>query len=634
MAALRVLLAFAALCLLPISALADQERILSFDSVVTVNADGSADVTETITVVARGNAIRRGIYRDLIPPAQGWLGSMAGQPYRVLSARRDGSPESWHTAGEDGMFRIYLGKKDVLLRPGTYTYALSYRALSQVRFFNDYDEIYWNVTGNRWAFPIERARALIVLPPGADVKQFAAYTGPAGAKGVDFTARKDGPGRVYVEATRPLAPGEGLTAAVAWPKGLVPEPTWQNRVLAALAGNPFMAASAASFLAMMAYFIAAWFKVGRDPAPGTVIPLYAPPRDMSPAAVQYVSGMGHDSKDLACTVVNLAVNGVLSIDETSKGEFSLTARDPLPSIRTMEEDAAAKALFKSTSTVAMDRSNRQRLLAAKSALRKSLSGSYSGYLFNLNAGWFVPGALLAAVVALTAAFSGREREFGLFMSVWLSVWTLGTVFLLSRVGAAWREAVSGRMKFLKLAGALFITAFSLPFLAGEIAGLYLFGENTSPLALALLMASVTVCASFYHLLKAPTREGREVMDQIEGFKLYLAVAEEDRLNLLNPPEETPELFEKFLPYAMALGVEQQWGERFADVLARAAQAPDGYTPGWYHGAGWDPSSPMDFTDSLASGFASAVAASSSSSSGSGGGGSSGGGGGGGGGGGW
>jgi uncharacterized membrane protein len=139
------------------------------------------------------------------------------------------------------------------------------------------------------------------------------------------------------------------------------------------------------------------------------------------------------------------------------------------------------------------------------------------------------------------------------------------------------------------------------------------------------------------LLKAPTRAGRQLLDQIDGFRQYLEVAEKDEMNFRNPPEKTPQLFEQLLPYALALDVEQQWTERFAGVFAQLRDGAERYQPTWYHGSHWDASRPTGFADALGSSLGSAVAASSTapgSSSGSGGGGSSGGGGGGGGGGGW
>ena len=117
-------------------------------------------------------------------------------------------------------------------------------------------------------------------------------------------------------------------------------------------------------------------------------------------------------------------------------------------------------------------------------------------------------------------------------------------------------------------------------------------------------------ALFYHLLKAPTLSGRKIMDQIEGFKLYLSVAEKDRLNLLNPPEKTPALFEKYLPYALALDVENAWSEQFAEVLAKAGTETQPYSPIWYSGSSWDSFHTSRFSDSLGSSFAGAISSSS------------------------
>ena len=125
------------------------------------------------------------------------------------------------------------------------------------------------------------------------------------------------------------------------------------------------------------------------------------------------------------------------------------------------------------------------------------------------------------------------------------------------------------------------------------------------------------------------------MDQVEGFKMYLAVAEKDRLNYVNPPLKTPELFEKYLPYALALDVEQAWAEQFSDILKEAAQGQEGYSPRWYSGTSWSTLGAGGFSTGLGSSFSSAISSSSvAPGSGGGGGGSSGGGGGGGGGGGW
>jgi uncharacterized membrane protein len=152
-----------------------------------------------------------------------------------------------------------------------------------------------------------------------------------------------------------------------------------------------------------------------------------------------------------------------------------------------------------------------------------------------------------------------------------------------------------------------------------------------------IVAILGINMLFAWLIKAPTLHGRKIMDEIEGFKMYLSIAEKERLNLLNPPERTPELFEKFLPYAIALGVENKWGNQFTSVFSGLEQDGGQYHPTWYHGHHMSRFAISDFTSSLGSSLSSSINSSASppgSSSGGGGGGSSGGGGGGGGGGGW
>ena len=159
----------------------------------------------------------------------------------------------------------------------------------------------------------------------------------------------------------------------------------------------------------------------------------------------------------------------------------------------------------------------------------------------------------------------------------------------------------------------------------------------TPLSGVIFFALLILHLIYIYLLKAPTPKGRRIMDELEGFKLYLELAEKDDLNRKHPPELTPELFEKYLPYAIALGVEQAWAQRFVAVFSRLnADSGHSYRPGWYQGS-FNPYRPGSFATSLSSEFNSAISSAATppgSSSGGGGGGFSGGGGGGGGGGGW
>jgi len=228
---------------------------------------------------------------------------------------------------------------------------------------------------------------------------------------------------------------------------------------------------------------------------------------------------------------------------------------------------------------------------------------------------------------------GEARSLAAFLSVWLSIWSVGVIALVGGAYRAWRSADNAG----GYTQAVVISLFALPFVGAEIVVLGVFGSQASVWVLIALFALVAMNYAFYQWLKAPTLAGRRLMDRLEGFRLYLSVAEKDELDFKHPPEKTPELFERYLPYAMALDVEQQWASRFEGVLARAEADGSYQRPAWYRGNSWSSGQLGAFGAAMGGALAGAVASSShapGSSSGMGGGGSSGGGGGGGGGGGW
>jgi len=231
---------------------------------------------------------------------------------------------------------------------------------------------------------------------------------------------------------------------------------------------------------------------------------------------------------------------------------------------------------------------------------------------------------------------GSLLPVALFMSVWLTGWSFGVYMLVSSVIRAWKSVRTEGVLGVGQAG--FLTLFSIPFVAGECVGLGMLIWACGFAATGLIAACIGINVIFHHLLKAPTLAGRALMDRVEGFKMFLTAVDADRLQTIARPDKTPQLFERFLPYAFALGVEHAWAQQFSQVLAQAATAGGAsYSPSWYSGAAFASFSASGFTSSFSSSFSSAISSSSTapgSSSGSGGGGSSGGGGGGGGGGGW
>jgi len=343
----------------------------------------------------------------------------------------------------------------------------------------------------------------------------------------------------------------------------------------------------------------------------------------------------------AAAVIDMAVKGHLTLSDTD-GTYTLMKKDGTGAKLSPDEQRIATQLFRSAQSVVLERRNHATIAAAKNALKTSLAIAFEKTHFLNNRRGFLSGVLLSAAIAAASFLSALDQGEVVFLGIWLTGWSIGVAFLAILVAKLWQQVFSGARslgtKVGSLGAAVFMTLFALPFFAAEVFALATLAQSSPALAaLPLVVAAVNIL--FYHLLKAPTMIGRRLLDRIEGFRMFLSATEKDRLQRLTPPDRTPETYEKYLPYALALGVEQQWTEQFVDVLSAAARpgAGTGYHPRWYSGSTWDSSRMGGFAGSVGSALSSAIssaAAAPGSRSGGGGGGSSGGGGGGGGGGAW
>ena len=166
------------------------ERILAFSSDIVVHPDASMTVTETVTVRAEGDQIRRGIFREFPTDYRDRLGNRYRVGFEVLSVRRDGAGEPYHAERLSNGVRVYVGRRDRFLEPGSYTYEITYRTDRQLGYFEDHDELYWNVTGNGWGFPIDRVAATVTLPETVPTESVTvtAYTGLQGSTEGSYAA--------------------------------------------------------------------------------------------------------------------------------------------------------------------------------------------------------------------------------------------------------------------------------------------------------------------------------------------------------------------------------------------------------------------------------------------------------------
>ncbi|HUL35331.1 MAG TPA: DUF2207 domain-containing protein [Candidatus Eisenbacteria bacterium] len=622
---------------------AQSERILNFHSDVTLQYDSSLLVTETITVYAAGQRIRHGIYRDFPTSYSDPFNTRYTVGFQMLSATLDSSPETFRVQDQFNGKRIYLGNPKLYVPAGRHVYAITYTTNRQLGFYKDHDELFWNVTGNGWAFPIDHSSATFHLPASlpASVVKLSGFTGPQGSREEDLTASAEN-GAYEFTAERPLQPREGLSALLIWPKGYITEPTTSQKLEFFFRDNRGALLLVSGFCVALLYYLIAWSAVGRDPARGVVMALYEPPANLSPSAMRYLMRMGYDNKTFAAAALDMAVRGYLKITE-QYGVYTLTLTGASESVLTADEKQIAGVLFEGRTQITLQQENHLAIHAAIVAVKKWLKAAEQRVYFVTNSRYLIPAIFLSVFVAAGyfLALGNPQSLGGIFICVWLAMWTVGVSAMILNLVAAWRDVVRhGSDSLIGIGKAVFLSIFALPFLAGEVFGLFLLAKFTSLSFGVFLIATGILHGVFVHLMKAPTFAGRRLMDQVEGFKMFLGAVDGDRLNRAMPPQQTPQTFEKFLPYALALDVEQDWAQKFSGVLAQAGSSPNngvvGYTPSFYSGSSWNSFAGAGFASSFGSSLASAISSSSTApgSGGGGGSGGSGGGGGGGGGGGW
>ncbi len=632
------------------------EEILSFDSKVDVQKNGDLVVTETITVWAEGNQIRRGIFRDF--PVGLIVNGIAGtNSFELISAKRDGRAENYRIEKTGKSVRVYFGSADVFLKPGRHTYELVYTTDRQVRFFDDHDEVFWNATGTEWAFPILKATATILLPPGGRVGDTVSFTGPYGSKANDARSSIAADGRsARFEILSQLGRREGMTVGVKFAKGIVAAPTQQQRLEWFLRDRKADLAAVAGVILAFMYYLYAWMRVGRDPPEDVVVPRWDLPDGVSPALTHYIWNRGLKRQGfpaISAAAINLAVNGHLKLEKLD-GTMTLH--------RTSKASPASFPIGERTVIERVDAYGGQLPLTADmgtkietlaTQFRSAMESEHRNDFYRNNYGWIVPGVLISIATILGAVFLGGLGAESLGAIIPVSFFGVVATFMAVQIAKRLSEGPLGAK--LQLAFYLFFVG-----VVAVNGGLSLFsgfvGYIQNPLLIGAIVTLVMLNLLFFWLMGAPTPIGQKRTAEVAGLRQYLNLAEADRMNMLGAPDMSPTHYETLLPYAVGLGVEKPWTNAFqnwlaAAVAAGAVAATSYHGPGWYAGDGWGSGgtfSADDFGDTfgnlsgdLADSFTEALPRQDVSSSGFGGGGGggggggfSGGGGGGGGGGGW
>ncbi len=611
------------------------ERILSFHADIDVDKNSGLNVTEKIKVHSLGDQIKRGIFRSL-PLTRDLNNTIQKVSYNIVSVKKNGAEEDFHEEYEDGFLKIYIGNKDVILEPGDYDYEIKYTTEKQIGFFEKYDEFYWNVNGTFWGFPVDDISATVNLPQGAGILQNSCYTGSLGSTSQNCTADVLSEHSITWSAKN-LGANEGLTIAVGFKKGVMippPPPTFLERFGILIAGI-------AVFLGLVIYYISTWRKYGIDPEKPTVYPQFNAPDNLSPASLGFISSEIFKNKYLTAALVNLAVKGYLKIIEgEDSGVLGLfkskmftveKLKNPDQSLP-KEEINLMNNLFTSGDSIAFDGQYNSKVESAVRSFDQTLKFQHDALLNegNNTGKLYLPLIVMTVIYVLGLFLSLKifpefeKAVVGGFLYVFLLVCFLITGYLFKIYPILFKI-------FLIIPTVILIVLGGLMFNHNEFTI-----DNNFNICYIFIVLGFTSLIIYQFLIRRPSEEKLKKKSLIEGFKMYMGAAENEQLKFHNPPAMTPESFEKLLPFAMVLGVDDIWGKKFDALLTKMSTE---YQNNWYVGSSMNYFAMASIlnsslTNSIQSAATQPSSSGSSSGSGSGGGGFSGGGGGGGGGGGW
>jgi uncharacterized membrane protein len=517
----------------PASALTTRElRIEKFDAEIVVAPGGMIDVTEKIQAHFIGGPWH-GLYRTIpveYSTPQGLNYTLFLKVTRVTDSNGNSLRFESTRVRHYRRLKIYVPNAD----NSTQTISIEYTVSDALRFFEDHDELYWNVTGDEWEIPIQSASARVILPEGTTNIRANVFTGAYRSREQAADAEIAGNG-VEVRTREVLRYHEGLTVAVAFDKGFVHAPTAAEKAGLLLRSNWPLAAPAVAF-ALMFWL---WWTYGRDPRLRPIAAQYQPPDKLTPGEVGTLVDNSADMRDITASIVDLAVRGYILIEEKKKDhllglihdkDYVFHLRKPRKEWSDLKphEEELLDSLFEggSENTVSLS----------------DLRNKFYKYLPAIKDDIF--GALVEA------GYYRRRPD------------TVRATYL----GAG---IVIGVIMFLG---------------AGPAANT--FGMQPLPFMIAAVLTAAVICG-FGWFMPAHTEKGARALEGVLGFEDFLVHVESDRFNRM---VKTPEMFEKFLPFAMALGVEKNWSNAFQGIYTQP--------PSWYQG-GYGPNFyPMMFINDL------------------------------------
>ncbi|KKR12525.1 MAG: hypothetical protein UT41_C0001G0069 [Candidatus Wolfebacteria bacterium GW2011_GWC2_39_22] len=637
---LSIITALFLFLLLPNNSFA-QQQVYSYDAInttITVNADATFTVEEQQLFNYEAGTFHQGwraISLDKISRITDVqvIDGATGQPLQHSSQRLNKTdPDSWGKYTEyrqDGNVNIEWYYD---LANTKHLWVLRYVVHGGFSFYKENDRLYWNALTD-YSSPIRLASVKVLFPENADLSsmQFDAYREDSYA----INKIVQGNNSIYFE-TPFIQPYEAFTIDIAFPKGIISESAFWKEWLAAYWGYAGSALAAVFGIVFLVFY---WYRTERyGKGRGVIIAQYEPPQQLRPAMAEVLVKERITEKAWPATVIDLAVRGYISIKE-----------EPLDKL-----DAIAAVL-----RVVI-------LLGVAGFVLFTIFAFWSGYyemlypvllpvtLFTVvvivklgrkKSGFIEPLIPKSYVLEKIKEYENEpnleeyEQNFLKIMFTWGSTFSLKEI----KGSAMKRQILTKALSELKqdlyaetdkdtkafdnkVSGGKYflVVLFMLPFVFAILASMQII--NLQNQLDAFFVTCVVVLVGIIAFIKFEPRlshEGYLLKEDWLGFKLYLETAEKYRMQNL-----TPDIFEKYLPYAIIFGIEKKWAKSFEGMHMQPpswyGSSSVGMAAGISSGASF---SPVGFSSSFSSSFSSAFA----SAGGVGGGGGSAGGGGGGGG---
>jgi uncharacterized membrane protein len=512
---------FLILALVPVLASAQGKswHVSDFKDTISISADGSALVSEKITLVFIGEW--HGIHRTIPVEYPGPKGSNYTLFLKVLGVTDENGHKLKYDSSKSGANRdlkIYI--PDAI--DATRIVNIDYSVRNGVRYFDDYEEFYWNVTGNDWPVPIDHASAFVTLPENAASGLRAqAFTGAYGSKESNADPQVDG-ADISVETTRKLPSRGGLTLDIYIPPGIVKVPSGFTRFWWFVGSNPILLLP----LFTLAVMWGLWHTVGRDPDPGmSVAPQYEPPKGMTPAEAGTLLDDTIHPRDITCTIVDLAVRGYIKIEEKVDTFLVFHHKDYV--FHNLKAGAGWGPELAPHERVMMEN------IFLEGAMETRLSSLKNRFY--------------AAIPAIRTDIMSALKNKG--------VYSLDP------------ESANGYSIVAAIAIGLLVVAVQV------LGWMNLF--DSVPLLIVSALVSAAIWWLFARQMTAKTVAGARMHIAVLGFQEFMNRVDKDRIQRM-----PPDTFEKFLPYAMALGVENHWAQAFEGIVKDPPTwyvSPNGYT---------------------------------------------------------